>query len=245
MSRARGENHGVHDGLPFESVPLFIAAAHELKSPLALMRQLALSIESGTCDANTAAKIAHQISLTSERAIRLTTDLTKSVRLEDSLFNLEPLNPLSLCEEVVEELQPLYRAKGRVLYLEQRRHSLLGIANKDLLRRILLNFVDNALHYTTSDTPVVVTATARNRGSTIRLGVRDHGPAMPANVWRRLETTLGSPQPMHFRPNSSGLGIYIAQQFADVMNADVGAIRHRDGATFYVDIAASTQMRLL
>ena len=236
----------IQEGALFESVPLFIAAAHELKSPLALIRQLALGIEAGNYSAKDTAKIARQISLTSERALRLTTDLTKSARLEDSLFTCEPLNPLSLCEEVVEELQPLYRAKGRVLYLEPRSRPLLGLANKDLLRRILLSFADNALHHTTNDTAVTLTANTRDHGRTIRLGVRDRGPALPANVWKRLDMTLGSTlQPMHLRPNSSGLGIYIASQFADAMNAEVGAVRHRDGATFYVEIAASTQLRLL
>jgi K+-sensing histidine kinase KdpD len=75
--------------------------------------------------------------------------------------------------------------------------------------------------------------------------VRDYGPALPANVWKTLESSLGtSAQPMHSRPESSGLGIYIANQFAEAMHAEVGATRHRDGATFYVDLSASTQLRL-
>lgn len=189
-------------------------------------------------------RATRQITLTSERALRLTTDLTKTSRLEDSLFSLEPINPVSVCEEVVQELAPLYAAKGKKLKVAPRSRPLLAIANKDLLRRILLNFIDNALHYSEAETPVVVTATAF-KGS-VRLGVRDYGPALPPNVWRSLESSLGvSAQPLHSRPGSSGLGIYIANQFAEAMQARVGATRHRDGATFYVDLSASTQLRLL
>lgn len=230
-------------GASFMDAPLFIAAAHEMKSPLALIRQLSLGLESGMMDARDIEKAARQITLTSERALRLTTDLTKTARLEDSLFTLEPLNPVSLCEEVVQELAPLYEAKGKKLQIASRSRPLLAIANKDLLRRILLNFIDNALHYSESETPVVVSARAY-KGS-VRLGVRDYGPALPSNVWKSLESSLGaSAQPMHNRPESSGLGIYIANQFAGAMNAEVGATRHRDGATFYVDLSASTQLRL-
>ncbi len=233
-------------GASFESAPLFIAAAHELKSPLALMRQLSLSIEAGDCTKKDIERLAHQITLTSERALRLTTDLTKTTRLEDSLFTLEPLNPVSLCDEVVQELTPLYRAKGRHIKLASRTRPLLALANKELLRRILLNFADNALHYSAHDAPVVVSAVSMDGGTHIRLGVRDYGPALPSNIWKKLEATLGSSaQPLHNRPDSSGLGIYIANQFAEAMNAHVGATRHRDGATFYVDISASTQLRLL
>lgn len=226
--------------------PLFVAAAHELKSPLALIRQLALSLERGELSAADAEQMARRITLTSERALRLTTDLTRASRLEDSLFTLEPLNPVSLCEEVVDELTPLYAAKGRSITLEKRSRPLLGLANRDLLRRILLGFADNALHYGRGDEPVVISASLHDRGNRIRLGVRDYGPSVSPRVWKSLESSLGvSAQPLHDRPESSGLGIYIARQFAEAMDAEVGATRHRDGATFYVDIGVSSQLRLL
>lgn len=226
--------------------PLFLAAAHELKSPLALVRQLSLALEAGDCDAKEIERIARQITLTSERALRLTTNLTKTARLEDSLFTLEPLNPVSLCEEVATELAPLFAAKGRTIRVASRSRPLLGLANRDLLRRVLLNFADNAIHYSDADTPVVLSATARDGGARIRLGVRDYGPAVSSHVWRRLERTLGTTaQPMHARPESSGLGLYIANQFAEAMGASIGTRRHRDGATFYIDINASTQLRLI
>ena len=47
------------------------------------------------------------------------------------------------------------------------------------------------------------------------------------------------------RPGSSGLGMFIANEFALAIGAQIGVIRHRDGATFYVDVPASTQLRLL
>lgn len=238
---ARGDSwaHVKHD-------PCIVSAAHELKSPLALVRQLALSLEMGGCSADEIAKVARQISLTSERALRLTTDLTKASRLEGSLFSLEPLNPLVLCEEVVEEISPLYQAKGREILVGSRSRPLLAIANRDLLRRVMIGFADNALHYTGDDTPVILTAKVFDGGSSIRLGVRDYGPAIPTQLWRKLSRSLGvAPQPVHNRPASSGLGIYIAQQFAEAMGGRVGASRHRDGATFYIDLSTSTQMRLL
>jgi len=219
------------------NVPLFVTAAHELKSPLALMRQLSLAIESGDCSPAEIARISHQITLTSERALRLTTDLTRTSRLEDSLFTLEPINPMSLCEEVIEEVRPLYWAKGRSIRLEKRARPLLALANKDLLRRILLNFADNALHYSAEDSPVIISAKAFGSGEHVRVGVRDYGPSLP--------TDLSSAHSLHSRPESSGLGVFIVNQFAQAMQSSVGTIRHRDGATFYVDLSASTQMRLL
>lgn len=227
-------------------LPLTVAAAHELKAPLALVRQLSLVLEAGDYSEAERAVLQRRITLTTERALRLTSDLTRAERLDDGLFELEPLNPIVLCEEVADELSPLYAAHGRQLGVApHKKKPLLGLANRELLRRILLNFTDNALHYSARDVPVQITARSCRRGETIRLGVRDYGPAIPINVWRRLMQNLGQPQPLQNRPASSGLGMVVAYEFAAAMGAQIGAIRHRDGATFYVDIATSSQLRLL
>lgn len=228
------------------NVPVIIAAAHELKAPLALIRQLSLAIGQGNVSKKELERIAEKITLTSERSLRLTTDLTRSARLEDSLFTLEPINPISLCEDVVHELTPMFAARGKTIAVKERRRSLLAVGNHDLLRRILLNFADNALHYSAPEAPVVLSVSRIKNGQTIRLSVRDYGPALPATIWKSFDTSLGKrAQMIHSRPESSGLGMYIASQFAGVMGASLGATRHRDGATFYVDLSASTQLRLL
>lgn len=234
------------DGSFFGDLSFAVTAAHELKAPLALVRQLALSLEAGEIDEAAQQRMLRQITLTSERALRLTTDLSRAARLEDSFFDLEPINPQQLCEEVVHELAPLYAAKGRVIQVATHRRQILAVANRDLLRRIVLNFGDNALHYAASDAPVELRAKVFDHGRKIRIGVRDYGPAVPSDVWRRLQSQLGTAtQVLHSRPQSSGLGLYVAHQFAAAMHGAIGATRHRDGATFYVDIDASTQLSLL
>ena len=231
--------------LPDGGPATFVVAAHELKSPLSLIRQLSLALESGDISHDELSRSAQQITLTSERALRLTSDLTRESRRDEVLFDLEPLNPVSLCEEVAHELTPLFKAHGKDIIVRKRTQAPLVVANRDLLRRILLNFGDNALHYTAIEQPIEFQA--RTTGDIVRVGVRDYGPAVPVDAWRSLQQRLSnqSTQPLGARPHSSGLGLYIARQFAQIMNGDIGAIRHRDGATFYVDMMASRQLSLL
>lgn len=235
---------GVSGG--FEVTPL-VAAAHELKAPLALVRQLALRLESGTSENSTEhARLLRQVVLTSERALRLTGDLTKASRLDSALFNLEPINPEQLCRDVVAELTPLFDSYGRSVTIKGRRHPLLLVANRDLLRRILLGFSDNALHYAQPGTAVHMQIQAFKQAGTVRIGVRDYGPALSSDMWKNLQQKLKTaPQSIHARPESSGLGLYIASQFAEAMHGRIGAIRHKDGATFYVELQASSQLTLL
>ena len=221
------------------------AAAHELKSPLALMRQLALRLESGAVS-DDQRRLIQQITLTSERALRLTSDLTKSARLDDALFEVEPINPEQLCRDIVDELSPLFAAHGRSLAVNHRSHPLLLVANRDLLRRIIMNFSDNALYYSQPGTAVHLQIQALKKSGMVRVGIRDYGPALSSDMWRQLQKKLKySPQPIHARPQSSGLGLFIASQFAEAMQGTIGATRHRDGATFYVELQASRQLSLL
>jgi len=229
-----------------EGVPFLVTAAHELKAPLALVRQLALTLEEDDYTPAERERMLRQIALVSERALRLTTDLARASRLEDSLFELEPLNPQQICEEVAHELTPLYKARGRELRIASRYRPMIAVANRDLLRRVVLNFGDNALNYGADDQPVELYVGKRESGTKIRLGVRDYGPTIPVNTWEKLQSSLGKgTQVLHARPQSSGLGLYVAGQFAEAMQGRIGATRHRDGTTFYVDIAASRQLSLL
>lgn len=226
------------------ALPYIVTAAHELKSPLALIRQLGLGLNDGALSAEHE-RLVRQIVLTSERALRLTSDLSRASRMQETLFDLEPIQSKQLCEEVAHELAPLYTAKERAIVVPGERSRLI-LANRELLRRILLNFGDNALHYADTNVPVEIRVSQQTQGESVRLGVRDYGPTIPTDVWKRLAASLGTQtQSLPARPQNSGLGLYIASQFAGAMNARIGATRHAEGATFYVDVTASRQLQLL
>jgi two-component system sensor histidine kinase ChvG len=248
MSARRGESSiRLLDGPLTDGSQSIMAAAQELKSPLALIRQLSLMLEDGEVSKSEHQRMLRQISLTSERALRLTDDLTRSIQLSDAMFELEPINPQELCSGIVQELRPMFYQHGRHVKLAQRKKSILLVANRDLLRRIIMNFCENALHYSEQDNPVEIQVGLLNAGKTVRLGVRDHGPALACNTLNTLKDRLSgsSSTTVYARPQSSGLAIYIASKFADSMNGTIGVTRHHDGSTFYVDLQSSRQLSLL
>lgn len=247
MSAVRGDKSNHLDQSYGGELPSFVAAAHELKSPLALVRQLSLMLERGELQEHDRERMLRQITLTSERALRLTTDLTRASRLQNTLFELEPVNPQQLCEDIVHELTPMYKAHGKTIRVVGRQRSMLAVANRDLLARIITNFGDNALYYAGADSAVEISTHMTNNGKFVRVGVRDYGPALSSSVWGDLTKSINqtTTQKVHARPQSSGLGLYISGQFAQAMNGSIGAIHHRDGATFYVDMSSSKQLSLL
>lgn len=209
-------------------------AAHELKAPSALIRQLALELRDLSGEDKTR-KIIDQILLTSEKSLRLTSNLTKTARLDEGLFELEPINARQMCEEVAHEISPLYKSHGKEIVVTTRRSSQLVIANRELLRRVLLGFADNALHY--GDEASRVMFGVERRAEMVQIGLRDRGPVLP-HAYRDHPVLTG-------RPSASGLGLVIADKFAAAMQGSIGTTRHRDGMTFYISMMASEQLALL
>lgn len=228
----------------FGGLPSVLVAAHELKTPLALIRQMALLLDDDLTSEADKKRIQQRIIQTSEQALQLTVDLANSANLTPSLFPLEPVNPLALCQQIAAETRLSAALYGRKISWPQRgRNSRLILANRTLLGRILANFLNNALKYTEDGSEIKVSVKAI--GGAVRLSVRDFGPMMSLKEYRRLLDEMDVRKTVRTRPESSGLGIYVASQFARAMNGQIGLIRHRDGLTFYVDMPISRQLSLL
>lgn len=227
--------------------PSLVAAAHELKAPLALIRQLALTLEEADSlgvPAGERERLVRRIVLSSERSLRLSDALTKGARLEDTYFELRPLNLLHVAEDVAHELAPLARESGHELRVPAAKVPL-AIANEDLVRQVAFSLCENALHYSSGARPVTLRLSGAGRGERVRFGVRDDGPKGADGALARLAKTLGK-APVAFgpRPHSSGLGLYVAQRCAEAMDGTLGLIRHRAGSTFYLELSASRQLDL-
>ena len=217
--------------------------AHELKGPLSLSRQLALSLELENSLAD-AREIGRQIAATSERALRQVEDLTRVARLDDALFEMEPVNPRIVCDEVVAELWKMFRFNRRELKIDYRNKQKLVVANRQLLYSVVYNFCLNAMNYGGEELPSEITV--YDRASKIRIEVRDYGPTIPTKIWREIKDGfVNKPVATPMRPGSSGLGLYIASRFANYMGSEFGLIRHRDGTSFYVDLQVSGQLSFL
>ena len=217
-----------------------LVAAHELKAPLAVLRQLALSFED--IDSENEQIRAEMVSV-SERAIKQVNDLAKIRRLEDGLFTMEPVAVRAVCDDVTHELSYLFNFNKRDLFIKYSNHARLVTANRELLRSVIYNFLLNAMHYSGDDTRAeLIVKDYRNH---VKVSVRDYGPSLPVDVWREIKRGwIEKPTSIAMRPGSSGLGLYIASKFSRYMNANIGAVRHRDGTSFYIELPISKQASL-
>ena len=224
------------------SLPSIYVAAHELKAPLVLMRQLALELRSTDPDN---VQTIERLRMTVERSLRLVEQLTKTSRLEDALFDSEPLLAQAVCSAVREELAPFAQASGQEIIMRVSRRSGVAVGHRSLLTALLVNLCDNAITYNPEGGKVVVSAVSTNSG--VCFSVRDEGPQLSHQVFNALRGTLGQgPLPLSNRPRSSGLGLWIAAQFAGAMGGTLTMTRHQQaGITVSVVLPRSKQISLI
>lgn len=227
------------------AVPSVLAAAHELKVPLTLIRQLSYQLEDSGSLSQQQKLIGERIRLTSERALRLVENVTKVGRLDEAMFTLEPLQVGSVWSDVVREISPLADGLKQDVQLRISQKPLLVVAHRELLPAILMGLCDNALAHNPAGSALKLSA--KRHKNNIVFSVRDNGPKIERNAFRNLAARLGtSPQPLGTRPNSSGLGLWIAGRFASAMDARLSVTKHRQGGvTFSLHVPTSTQLSLL
>jgi signal transduction histidine kinase len=217
-----------------------LVAAHELKAPLSTLRQLALSFDEMDTDGE---HIRDEMISVSERAIKQVNDLMKLRKLEDGMFEMEPVAVRAVCDEVTRELTYLFKFNKRNLFIKYSNRANLVIANRELLHSVVYNFLLSAMHYSGDETRAELLV--KDYRDKVRIMIRDYGPALPIDVWKEMKRGfIKKPTSIAMRPGTSGLGLFIASRFSKYMHANVGAVRHRDGTSFYVELNKSKQASL-
>ncbi|MCP3658310.1 sensor histidine kinase [Herbaspirillum sp.] len=202
----------------------FIAdAAHQMKTPLAGMRmqsELALRQD----DQDDVRRSLEQLAKSSETATRLVNQLLSLARAENQQSQSGGMAALELSElarSVVQDWVPMSFTQRIDLGFEQPDHPILITGNPVMLRELLSNLLDNALHYTPHDGNGRVTVRARTDegGGLAILEVEDNGPGIPVaertNVFERFYRILGTPS------TGSGLGLAIVREIAQQHEAIV------------------------
>jgi two-component system, OmpR family, sensor histidine kinase KdpD len=158
---------------------LLSSVSHDLRTPLATITGAATTIlESGTqIDQATQKELLESLRDEAERLNRLVQNLLEMTRLESGALQLRrEWHPL---EEVVgAALERLSRRLGdrRVTVNIPSDLPLVPIDDV-LIEQVLVNLLDNAVKYTSSDTPIRIIATATSENVTVE--VADRGPGLP------------------------------------------------------------------
>jgi two-component system OmpR family sensor kinase len=206
-------------------------AAHELRTPLAVLRS---GIEVALRRDRTAAEYAQALGTALRDATAVCTmadDLLALTRLDhEAALGREATDLRGLTEEVLDAIEPLAAAK----------HIKIGTnfsiaakveGNPDHLRRVVINLLDNALKFTPEEGRIEVALESGN--SRVKLRIADSGAGiedddLPFIFERFFRGRNGRREP------GKGLGLSLCREIVELHGGEISAINQPGGGAEFV-----------
>lgn len=216
-------------GRTFDFQNRFVAdAAHQLKTPVSgLKAQIELALRE-----NDAERVRHslaQLYISADRLSRLVRQLLSLARNEPGALDAMQLQPLDLnayALEVSMDWVPQALKRDIDLGFEGAEHPLVINADRDRLRELINNLIDNAVRYSQPGGRVTVQV-GQSDNDQCRLAISDDGPSVPveerARIFERFHRLLGTQE------DGSGLGLAIVSEIATLHGARITLEEDIDG----------------
>ena len=225
-------------GQSFERQRRFMAdASHELRTPVAILRgeaEVALSQQARSPEEyRESLGVLHQ---EAERLTHIVEDLFTLTRADAGQYPLQPREFYldELVSECVHSARTLALAKKICLNFEEASESPIS-ADESLLRRMLLNLLDNAIKYTLDGGRVTVTC--HREGENYVLSITDTGAGIPTELQPRIFERFFRVDKARSRAESdgggAGLGLSISRWIAEAHHGRLELTRSDStGSTF-------------
>lgn len=181
---------------------------HDLRSPLANVVSSLDVLESITeFDDETMRSLFDIAVRSTQRIERLTKSLLDVNRLEagQPVTSTSPTQAANLVDEAVEAVYPITRNKSQEIILQVPADLPPVDVDKDMIRRVLINILENAVKYTPPESEIIVGS--KQVGRNMRFWVEDSGPGIPAE---KRSTIFDKYTRLHGETGPRGIGLGLA-----------------------------------
>lgn len=189
---------------------LLANASHELRTPLSRIR-LGVEMFRSTGE--------------EDRLANVETDIRQLDRLIDEILTLSRLDAAEAPMEPGIDLLGLVAEEGARMGVDVEGQSVIVAGNRDLLRRLVRNLVENALRHGAPPVEVRI----GTEGDTVTLTVSDGGggidPAERGRVFERFQRGAGKQNVEGY-----GLGLPLVRQIAEAHGGQVGIVAGKSSA---------------
>ncbi|RJX26743.1 MAG: cell wall metabolism sensor histidine kinase WalK [Dethiobacter sp.] len=202
----------------------FVAnVSHELRTPLTTIKNYIETLLNGAQeDPGIRMRFLQVVEKETERMVKLVKDLLvlSQIDYHETQWVKEETDVAFLIYEIREQVELECQAKGIILHTSLPRQSLKAFLDKDKIRQVMLNLLDNALKFTPPGGEIEVRACERE--SNICVSVRDTGIGIPPEeVDRVFERFYRVDKTRSRHSGGTGLGLSIAKQIIEAHGGTV------------------------
>lgn len=206
-------------------------AAHELRTPLALM-QVQLDLYHSNSHPDNDADTVQMIKMVTEQNDRLN-------KMVKTLLDMSELQTVgrddeiildALVDEVLEDLEPL--AEGKNIRLIGKCKDITMVGSDILIYRLVYNLVENAIKYNHSGGQVTVTADRKEKH--VYLSVEDTGTGIPEELKERVFEPFFRVDKSRSRElGGVGLGLALVREIVRVHDGSIVVKSNPSGGTIF------------
>ena len=206
-------------------------AAHELRTPLALM-QVQLDLYHSNSHPDNDADTVQMIQMVTEQNDRLN-------KMVKTLLDMSELQTVgrddeivldALVDEVLEDLEPL--AEGKNIRLIAKCKDITMVGSDILIYRLVYNLVENAIKYNHSGGQVTVTADRKEKQ--VYLSVEDTGTGIPEELKERVFEPFFRVDKSRSRElGGVGLGLALVREIVRVHDGSITVKSNPSGGTIF------------
>ena len=206
-------------------------AAHELRTPLALM-QVQLDLYHSNSHSDNDADTVQMIKMVTEQNDRLN-------KMVKTLLDMSELQTVgrddeiildALVDEVLEDLEPL--AEGKNIRLIGKCKDITMVGSDILIYRLVYNLVENAIKYNHSGGQVTVTADRKENH--VYLSVEDTGAGIPEELKERVFEPFFRVDKSRSRElGGVGLGLALVREIVRVHDGSITVKSNPSGGTIF------------
>jgi signal transduction histidine kinase len=199
---------------------LFIEAGHQLKSPVAVMKEFTQLLNTGI-GGDLTQKQSQYVQVIDDNINRLLR-LLENIEALGSLdfngwtVNLEELDCRQIIERVAASWATMVESKDLVLHVTQPGSQLSVMADMSAVEQILFNLIDNAIKYCPAQGTITLDCIATDER--VIFGVANDGASIPVELHESIFYPFHR-LPDHAAEPGLGLGLTIARKLASAMQA--------------------------